>query len=44
MLDPFTTASYNEIVSIAISYGEKDHLHQEKKRKNVPIESSGGNI
>ena len=29
-------ASYNEIVSIANYYGEKDRLHQEKKRKNVP--------
>ena len=44
MLADFTTASYNEIVSIAISVGEKNRLHQEKKRKNVPAESSGGNI
>jgi len=35
-----TTASYNEIVSIAISYGEKDRLHSEKKRKEMLEESS----
>ena len=44
MLAACTTARYNEIVSITISTREKYRQHQEKKRKNVPAESSGGNI
>ena len=39
-----TTASYNEIISIAISTDDKHRQHKEaKKRKNAPIESSDGN-
>ena len=38
-----TTASYNEIVSIAISSDDKYHQHKEaKKRKNMLAESSRG--
>ena len=44
MLLGHTTASYNEIVGIAISTDDKHRQHKEtKKRKNVPVESSDGN-
>jgi len=42
MLLGHTTASYNEIVSIAISSDDKYRQHKEaKKRKNMIVESSG---
>ena len=44
MLTTCTNASYNEIVSIAISFEDKYNQHKEaKKRKEVLVESSGGN-
>lgn len=44
MLTACTTASYNEIVNIAIASKEKNCLHKEaKKRKNVHVGFSGGN-
>jgi hypothetical protein len=44
MLTSFTNASYHESVSMAISFEEKNRLHQEtKKRKLVPMGYSGGN-
>ena len=44
MMTTCIAATFNEIVSIAISSDEKYHQHKEmKKRKNVPIGSSGGN-
>ena len=44
MLASHTTASYNEIVSLAITSDDKYRQHKEaKKRKNAPIESSDGN-
>ena len=42
MLASHTTASYNEIVSLAITSDDKYRQHKEaKKRKNMLIESSG---
>jgi len=42
MLTTFTTATYNELVSIAITTEEKNRQHMEvKKRKNVLAISSG---
>jgi len=42
MLTTCTMATYNEIVSTAITIEEKNHQHKEaKKRKNVSMASSG---
>jgi len=44
MLTGFTNAGYHEVVSMAISFEEKNRLHQErKKRKHVHMGFSGGN-
>jgi hypothetical protein len=44
MLTNFTNAGYHEAVSMAISFEEKNRLHQEtKKRKLVSMGYSGGN-
>ena len=44
MLTTCTTASYNEIVSIAITTEEKYRQHKEaKKRKNISMGSSSSN-
>ena len=44
MMTTCIAATFNEIVSIAISSNGMYHLHKEsKKRRNVPMGFSGGN-